>query len=202
MQNNELEESYVMDKIPVNIALALGGGGVRGLAHIGVIKALTKDIPINMIAGTSMGALIGAQYALNPDIGLIEKNMMSMLERKEVKDIEQLMGGSAPGDEKKIIIESLITFVREMVLFNLRSIKRWIFSGKDIAWIFDNLGLDVDFKEFKIPFCCTSADLRTGEEVVSDSGNVKEALLASVSLPGVFPPVKKGNRLLVDGGII
>ncbi|MFH1063154.1 MAG: patatin-like phospholipase family protein [Candidatus Omnitrophota bacterium] len=62
-----------MSKNKVKIALALGGGGVRGLAHIGVIKALEKYISIDMIAGTSMGAMVGAQFALNPDIKAIEK---------------------------------------------------------------------------------------------------------------------------------
>ncbi|MCK4994784.1 MAG: patatin-like phospholipase family protein [Candidatus Omnitrophica bacterium] len=187
----------------IKVALALGGGGVRGLAHIGVIKALLDvGVDIDMIAGTSMGAMIGAQYALNPNIHDIERRMMSMLDRKEVKAIEQLISGYSPSDEKKLIINSLFSFVKQMVLVNVRAIKRWVFSGKDIAWLFDHLDIDTDFKKVKIPFCCTSVDLRTGEEVIISKGSVKEAVLASASLPGVFPPVKSGKRLLVDGGII
>ncbi len=187
----------------VKIALALGGGGVRGLAHIGVIRALEQEgIHIDMIAGTSMGAMIGAQYALNPNINAIERRMLAMLDRKEVNAIEKLVSGYSPSDEKKLIIQSLFSFVKQMVLVNVRAIKRWVFSGKEIAWIFEHLEIDTDFKKLKIPFCCASVDLRTGQEVIISKGSIKEAVLASVSLPGVFPPVKSGKRLLVDGGII
>lgn len=186
----------------IKIVLALGGGGVRGLAHIGVIKALEKYTTIDMIAGTSMGAMVGAQYALNPNILAIEERMISIMNRKEVKQIENMISGYSPEEEKKVIIKELFTFVKRMVLFNLRAIKRWVFSGKEINWIFKHLGIDVDFNKTKIPFCCTSMDLRTGDEIVSKQGNIKDAVLASVSLPGVFPPVKSGKRLLVDGGII
>ncbi len=197
-----MEDSYIMDKVPVKVALALGGGGVRGMAHIGIIRSLQKDIPISMIAGTSMGALVGAQYALNPDIELIENKMMKILERKEIKEIENLISRHNAVEEKKLIIQTLLSFVKKMYLLNLRAIRRWIFSGKEISRIFDKLGLDVDFKKVKIPFSCVSVDLRTGEEVILHKGNIKEAVLASVALPGVFPPVRKGDRLLVDGGII
>lgn len=85
----------------VKVALALGGGGVRGLAHIGVIRTLLQaGVPIDMIAGTSMGAMIGAQYALNPDINAIEKRMLAMLDRKEISAIEKLISGYSPSEEK------------------------------------------------------------------------------------------------------
>ena len=190
-------------KNDIKIALALGGGGVRGLAHIGVIRALRQEgVQIDMIAGTSMGAMIGAQYALNLDINAIERRMLAMMNRKEVTTIERLISGYSPPDEKKLIIQSLFSFVKQMVLVNVRAIKRWVFSGKEISWIFEALEIDTDFRKLKIPFCCASVDLRTGEEVISSKGSIKEAVLASVSLPGVFPPVKSGKRLLVDGGII
>jgi len=192
-----------MGRNRVKVALALGGGGVRGLAHIGVIRALQEEgVQIDMIAGTSMGAMIGAQYALNADINVIERRMLAMLDRKEVSTIEKLISGYSPSDEKKLIIQSLFSFVKQMVLVNVRAIKRWVFSGKEISWIFEHLEIDTDFKKLKIPFCCASVDLRTGQEVIISRGSVKEAVLASVSLPGVFPPVKSGKRLLVDGGII
>ena len=192
-----------MGRNRVKVALALGGGGVRGLAHIGVIRALQEEgVCIDMIAGTSMGAMIGAQYALNLNINAIERRMLAMADRKEVSAIEKLISGYSPSDEKKLIIQSLFSFVKQMVLVNVRAIKRWVFSGKEISWIFEHLEIDTDFRKFKIPFCCTSVDLRTGQEVIISKGSIKEAVLASVSLPGVFPPVKNGNRLLVDGGII
>jgi NTE family protein len=192
----------MMNKNKLKIALALGGGGVRGLAHIGVIKTLEKHISIDMIAGTSMGAMVGAQYVLNPDIKSIEKKMLSIMNRKEIKEIENIISGYSPEEEKKVIIKELLTFFKRMVIFNIRAIKRWVFSGKEIDWIFEYLGIDTDFRNAKFPFCCTSMDLRTGDEIISEKGSIKQAVLASISLPGVFPPVKVGERLLVDGGII
>ncbi|MBU1042802.1 MAG: patatin-like phospholipase family protein [Candidatus Omnitrophica bacterium] len=191
-----------MNKNKLKIGLALGGGGVRGLAHIGVIKALEKHISIDIIAGTSMGAMVGAQYALNPDSQAIEERMLSLVDHKEIKEIEKMIGGYSPEEEKKVIVKELFTFVKRMLLFNIRAIKRWVFSGKEIDWIFEYLGIEHDFSQLKIPFCCTSMDLRTGDEIISQGGSIKQAVLASVSLPGVFPPVKVGERLLVDGGII
>ncbi|MFH1063155.1 MAG: patatin-like phospholipase family protein [Candidatus Omnitrophota bacterium] len=128
--------------------------------------------------------------------------MGSIINRKEIKEIENLISGYSPVEEKKVIVKELFTFVKRMVIFNIKAIKRWVFSGKEIDWIFEYLGIDADFSKVKIPFCCTSMDLRTGDEIVLQAGSIKEAVLASVSLPGVFPPVKQGERLLVDGGII
>lgn len=195
------EDKYIADQTVVNVALALGGGGVRGLAHIGVLRALSKDIPINMIAGTSMGAVVGALYALNPDIEAVEQKIREALEKKGLKEIEKLIGDT-PLEEKKLIMESLFIFMRNIYLLNLRAIKRWLFSGKEISEIFDFFGFDTDFKNLKIPFCCVSVDLRSGEIIVINKGNLKEAILSSIALPAVFPPVKKGNRLLVDGGVV
>jgi NTE family protein len=197
-----MEDSYIMENIPVKVALALGGGGVRGLAHIGIIKALQQDIPIDMIAGISMGALVGGYYALNQDILSLEKKVKMIMDHKEIKEMEQLVSGHSAVDEKKIIMETLLSFVKQVYLMNLRAIKRWVFSGKELDWIFADLGLERDFKDVKIPFCCVSADLRTGNDVVINEGALKEAILSSISLPGVFPPVKRGDQLLVDGGII
>ncbi|MFH2138316.1 MAG: patatin-like phospholipase family protein [Candidatus Omnitrophota bacterium] len=199
---NTTEDSYILDQIPVKIALALGGGGVRGLAHIGIIRALEKIIPIDMIAGTSMGAIIGALYAINPNIDEAEKKVWELVERKEVKEIETLIKGHSPSEDKKLIIQGLLTFVKKIYLLNVRAVKRWMFSSKDLAAIFDQLHLDHDFKSTKIPLSCVCVDLRTGDEIVLNKGSIREAVLASVALPGVFPPVKKGNRLLADGGVI
>ncbi|MCG2703517.1 MAG: patatin-like phospholipase family protein [Candidatus Omnitrophica bacterium] len=190
-----------MEKNPVKIALALGGGGVRGLAHIGIIKSLQKDIPLSMIAGTSMGAMVGAYYALHAEVATLEKKIIKIIEKKDIKEIERIIGSDNPGGEKKLIAQTLLTLVKRIYLLNLRAIKRWVFSGKEIYWVFDELGLNVDFNQVKIPFCCMSVDLRTGDDIMLNEGNIKEAILASTALPGVFPPLKKGNRLLIDGGI-
>ncbi|MFH1459348.1 MAG: patatin-like phospholipase family protein [Candidatus Omnitrophota bacterium] len=186
----------------VKVALALGGGGVRGLAHIGVIRALAKDIKIDIISGTSMGAVIGGNYALYQDIESLEKKVLEILKIKEIVEIEKIVSTQTAGEEKKLIVETILSFVKKLYFINLRALKRWIFNVKEISWIFDQLGLDTDFKNTVIPFGCTSVDLRTGEEIIFSQGNMKEAILASIALPGVFPPVKRGDKLLIDGGIL
>ncbi len=197
----EVSNPLSRDRSRIKVALALGGGGVRGTAHIGVIRALAEFLPIDIIAGTSMGAIIGAMYALNPDIDAVEKRLLSLLEHQQLRDIERLIAAHAY-EEKKLIIEALLSFFKRMYLLNLRAIKRWVFSGKELAFIFDHCGLDTDFSNIKLPFSCMTVDLRTGEEVILDSGNMREAVSASVALPGVFPPVRRGRRLLIDGGIV
>jgi len=187
---------------PLTVGLALGGGGVRGLAHLGVIKELEKDIPIQMIAGTSMGAVVGGMYALDPNIAVIEKKLFIALASKPMRDMEQFMSGQSGGNEKKVIMENLLSFVKKVYLFNLRVIKRWLFDGSELMPLFNYLGFDADFKATRLPFCVVSADLHTGQEVVLRDGNMKGAILASIALPGIFPPVRRGRHVLVDGGIV
>ncbi len=155
------------------VGLVLSGGGARGLAHIGVIDVLHKEgIPIDMIAGTSAGAIVGAIYARDRDITVIKK------EAQEVnwKSLAHLIDPS---------------------LFNSGLIR----GRKIMDWLASYVGGDIEFSDLKMPFACVATDIDTGEEVVMDSGSVPEALRASISLPGIFTVVKREGRYLVDGGL-
>jgi NTE family protein len=155
------------------IGLALSGGAARGLAHIGVLDVLLKeDIPIDIIAGTSAGAVIGAIYAYNRDISRIKKDV---LETKWIK-LAPLIDPSLP--------------------------KSGLIKGKKIKDMLTTyIGGNTRFGDLKIPFACVATDIETGEEVVIDQGPVAEALRASISIPGVFTTVKREGRHLVDGGL-
>ena len=101
------------------VGLALGGGGVRGLAHIGVFKVFEQaNIPIDLIVGTSMGAVIGGAYALSGRAFNLEQKMLRLLKREEIARLESLAGESRP-EEKKMIIEELAGFVKELLLFSV-----------------------------------------------------------------------------------
>jgi NTE family protein len=156
------------------IGLALGGGFARGLAHIGVIRVLKQEgIPIDMIAGTSIGAIVGGLYALRRDILRIER------------------------------IADEINRAHLFSLLDLRFHRTGLFGGQKImSWTKSIIGRDVMFSDLEVPFACVATDIMTGEEMVINEGSVMEAVRASFSIPGLFSVVKSQGRYLVDGGLV
>ncbi len=182
------------------VGLALGGGGVRGLAHLGVLKVFERaNIPIDLIVGTSMGSVIGGGYALSGDSLSLEQQILKLLRREEILKLESLTGESR-AEEKKMIVEGLASFVKELLLWNLKGIKRWLTDGAGIKALVEEIVTGTDFSQAKIPFACVACDLKTGEEVMINEGKMVDAIMASSSVAAVFPPVKLGGRLLIDGG--
>ncbi len=154
------------------VGLALGGGGARGIAHIGVLEVLEREgIPIDMIAGTSAGAAIGALYAQGKNVSEIKKLARSWdwKQRAQVIDLALPRSGFIAGKKIKQLLKSIIG--------------------------------DVKFSELKLPLACVATDIITGQEVVINQGSVLEAVRASVSMPVIFTVVKWKNRYLVDGGL-
>ncbi len=156
------------------IGLALGSGAARGLAHIGVLEVLKKEgIPIDMIAGTSAGAAVGAIYAWSTDIDQMKEQALEAGWKK----IAPLIDPSFP--------------------------KTGLIKGKKIKNLLASyVGGNIKFSDLKIPFACVATDIETGEEVVIDRGSVPEAVRASISVPAIFTVVKRGDRYLVDGGLV
>lgn len=184
------------------IGLALGGGGARGLAHIGVLKILEKaKVPIDIIVGTSMGAIIGAAYALEPNADLLEERVMSLLKNKNLSKLESLAAEDEP-TEKRLIIEQLATYVTDLYLWNLRAIKGRIVENSQIEDIIKELVNEKSFHETKIKYACVATDINKGEEVIFDKGRLYKAVLASSAIPGVFSPVNLEGKVLIDGGIV
>ena len=157
------------------IGLALGGGAARGLAHIGVLKALVENnVPIDVIAGTSIGALVGACFAKDGEINTLEEIVLNI-------DWRQLA----------LLLDP-----------NLALLKKGFIHGEKIKELLCSIIGDIEFKDLKIPFRVIATDVITGKEVVIDSGSVTEAVRASISIPVIFTPVKFENKFLVDGGIV
>ena len=195
------------------VGVVLGGGGAKGAAHIGVLKYLDEmGIPVDYIAGTSMGSIMGGLYAIgySPDemAGLIaninwneyigneiERNVMSYEMRKRRSttvvnipfNVELLSLGSGDG---KLVDNLPSAYVNNSSLINL-------FNDLCVGY-----QEDMDFNKLPIPFACVSTDLITGDEVVIRYGNMPTAMRASMAIPGVFAPVVKDGMVLVDGGLV
>jgi len=185
------------------IGLALGGGGARGIAHIAVLRELeARHIPVDCIAGTSMGALVGAMYASGMSVDDIEKTVLALdwprlfddaLERPEQsyrrkRDDELVVYAPGVGIGKKGV-----------------KVAGGLLAGERILLLFESLVEPVatieDFDRLPIPYRAVAADINNGEPVVIGGGDLALAMRASMSLPGIFPPVQLEDRVLVDGGI-
>lgn len=177
------------------LGLVLGGGGARGLAHLGVLIGLEEaGIPISMIAGTSMGAVMGAAKAIGADLQLIA-NVLESLDLNSMLQVSD----STTRELQKIIGRSMVEFVRGSTwrgehtrphdLARLRELCRLLTAGKN-------------FDAAEIPFSAVAADLETGERVVLREGPIYEAVAASAAVPGVFSPVAYDGQYLIDGGVV
>jgi NTE family protein len=155
------------------VGLALSSGAARGWAHIGVLGVLEKeDVPIDMIAGTSAGALIGALYAGGKDAGQLKKLAMEIDRKKAVS----LTDPALP--------------------------KTGFFEGKKIKdWMRLIIG-KVEFRDLRMPFACVATDIQTGKEVVIERGSVVEGVRASASMPVLLSIAKWQGKYLVDGGLV
>lgn len=160
------------DNAAPKIGVALSGGGIRGLAHLGVLQVLEKaEVPVDMIAGTSMGGIVGGLYAAGVPI----QKLISFSKRTGIMDV------AAPDR-------------RWRGLFGHRKMADLLADllGRE----------DVTFEELNIPTAVVSADVETGELVILDKGPLIPALMATSAVPIVFSPVRHQDRWLVDGGVL
>ena len=183
------------------IGLVLGGGGARGLGHIGVLKALKKhSIPIHMVAGTSIGAVIGAMYAATLDPHWIENKFKEFIDTEAYKRIglHRLVPTSQPNSS---IFQTAATYMKNQIIINLANDRLGILKQERLSEIIEFLLPVKTFEELKIPFSCLAVDLNSGEDVVFNSGNLIEAIVASSAIPGYIPPIEKDGMLLTDGAV-
>ena len=185
------------------VGLVLSGGGARGAAHIGVLKVLEQmRVPIDAIAGTSMGAVVGGLYASGLSARDIEKIMTSINWQDAFRDRpprEDLDLRRKEEDETFLVKFPLGVRGGSIVL------PKGLIQGQKLTETLRRLTLPVarisNFDDLPTPFRAVATDLETGEAAVLGSGDLTSAMRASVSAPGVFAPVEREGRLLVDGGI-
>jgi len=185
----------------LKIGLALGGGGARGLAHIGVLKVLEANkIPIDVIAGTSIGAMAGAVYSLHLDAGILEERVQAFLQAPVFRE-----SGLSLFKKKKAaenFFGQVAKSVKERIVINLAHSRPSLVSGRRIFRAVEFLIDDKNFEHCQIPFACVATDLITGKEIIFRKGNLRQAVAASISIPGFLPPVRSNGRLLVDGAVV
>jgi NTE family protein len=183
------------------IGIALGAGGARGLAHIGVIKSLLEHrIPIDYIAGTSSGAIIGAMYAATLDIDWVYKRISRFIHSSAYKSIglDKLKITHQPNAS---IFQSAANYMKEKIIINIANDRLGIIKQDRLHDVIRFM-LPVDkFEELKLPFSCTSLDLNSGRDIIFDSGDLVDALSATAAIPGFIPPIEKNGMLLTDGGV-
>jgi len=191
------------DRERPKIGLALSGGGARGSAHVGVIKALEElGVPIDYIAGTSMGAIIGGIYAAGYSADELEQVLADMNWSGALSD--KLPRREQSMRKKDLDAQFLIPY---RVGFNKGGIQLplGVIEGQHLDQVFHRILLPVqgitDFDQLSIPFRAVATDLVTGQEVVLSSGSLPDALRASMSVPGAFAPVQLNGKILVDGGM-
>lgn len=195
--------SYAGENRP-KVGLALSSGGARGLAHIGVLKALEQEgIPIDMIVGTSMGSIVGGLYTC----GYSAEQL-----KRIVKGIDWLEIFTDQPDRRSLLVSRRYWDRRSII--DLRFDKKGFHApsgllyGQKIYQILfkltaaANFAACGDFDRLKIPFRALTVDIVTGEPVVLSKGDLAQALRASMSVPFAFSPVRFRDRLLVDGGVL
>ena len=181
--------------------MVLSGGGSKGFAHIATLKALDSlNIPIDYIAGTSFGAIVGAMYALGYSGKQIEK-MALATDWYEVQNDEperKFLPYFRKKDTGKYQLDFGLKGVKPVAPTGL------IYGQKIILELSKwtrNYEQVYDFDKFPIPFRCNAFDIISGKEVIIKEGSLANALRASISIPTIFAPVEWGDALLVDGGV-
>ncbi|AMN45868.1 hypothetical protein ACG33_01835 [Steroidobacter denitrificans] len=188
----------------LRVGLVLSGGGARGAAHVGVLKVLDEmRVPIDAIAGTSMGAVVGGLYASGMTGVEIETLIRSLNWQEAFKDRPPRteLGFRRKQDDRNFLVRYALGVTEEGF-----TMPRGLVQGQKLEQVLRSYTLPVaetrDFDALPIPFRAIATDLESGGEVVMDAGDLVSAMRASMSAPGVFTPAQRGGRMLVDGGLV
>lgn len=185
------------------IALALGGGSARGLAHIGFLRVLEREnIPISRICGCSMGAMVGGAYCLYKNVDQVEEQAYKFVNNPlfEEFNFEDYAEMDKRGDDWKSKALSVMGRIKVGLSLFKTLAHPSIYENSLVDQIYSNYP-DAPIENLQLPFSATTNDILTGEEVLISKGSLRFAVRASSAIPGYFPPVKYENYLLVDGGV-
>lgn len=183
----------------LKVGLALGGGAARGIAHVGVLKALVREqIPIHVIAGTSMGAIIGGAFAAG-GVEQLEQNIHAVLTSEEFKK-NKLSFLRETKEEHGGMFFSMKNLIRKGIFFGVSNLRPSFLSAEEFAESIHAIIPDVTIEELNVPFGAVAMDISAAEEVLITTGSLREAADASSAIPGILPPVKRDGHVLIDGG--
>jgi len=185
---------------PGKIGLALGGGAARAFSHIGVIEGLEKHgIPIDIVTGTSMGAIIGAMYAARGDLAELKKKITAYLQSNEFATSGFDFFRELDADGEGLLFQ-MGRLARRGVFNALMVTRTALVSDETAMRNYACMVDDMAIEETRLPFAAVALDLGSGKVVVLDRGPLRRAIAASCAMPGVLNPVEHDGRLLVDGG--
>lgn len=183
------------------VGLALGGGGARGLAHVGVLKVLeTEQIPIDIITGTSMGAIIGAMYAQHPGVEALIEKLETFFNSQDYESLG-LKFIVPKNEQNPSFLNQLVKGVTQRIVINIAHSRTGVIKTERLSEAVALLIDDGDIEDTRIPFACAATDLNSGETVLLREGNIREAVTISSSIPGFIAPHKRDGRYLTDGGV-
>ncbi|HMD42388.1 MAG TPA: patatin-like phospholipase family protein [Candidatus Acidoferrum sp.] len=188
---------------PSHIGVALEGGGALGEAHIGVLKWFEQHhIPIDYLAGTSIGGLVGGLYATGKSADELEEIV-------KTANWPLLLGGGTPYEDLSFRRKEDARQVPNALVFGLKNgfnLPPGLNTGQQINLLIDRetlaYGSVNSFNQLPIPFRCVATELVSGKAYVFDSGSLSDALRSTISIPGVFAPVHRGDQVFVDGGLV
>lgn len=186
------------------VGLVLSGGAARGLTHVGVLRALEEqNIKVDVIAGTSMGAIIGGLYAAGYSVDELEQLALTLDWAYALSDEPDRKDRPfrRKQDDRDFLVKQKLSFKDDGSL----GLPMGIIQGQNLDLVLEELLINrsniEDFDQLMIPFRAVGTDLATGKEVVFAKGHLPQALRASMSLPGLLEPVKIEGKLIADGGM-
>lgn len=187
----------------MRIGLALAGGGARGVAHIGVLQVLKENkIPVHAVAGTSAGAVAGAMYAATLDPEWMEIRFREFLKSDTFKALrsERLRRSPSSG-EPQSFFSQIGRMVKDKLVITIALGRQGIIRRDTMVEVMRFLLPVRDFSELKVPLKVMVTDLNSGNELVVTQGDLVEAVVQSVSIPGYMWPWEKNGQVLMDGAV-
>lgn len=182
------------------IAIALGGGAALGFAHVGILRVLEKEqVPLDLITGTSMGALIGAMYAVEPSADEVEARLVRYFGGPQFRQIRFDFLKGKRREAKAGFWANFSTSVRKSLFYGMSLTKQSFLSRERYLANIDELVPDMDASKTKIPFAAVAGDLVSGRKRLLTHGPLRAIVAGSCSIPGLFPPVPWNDALLIDG---
>ncbi len=185
------------------VAVVLSGGGAKGMAHIGALKVIERaGIPVDIVCGTSMGSIVGGLYAIGYNADVLDSIVRNQDWSYVITDKEDLAQQSLADREK----QNTYVISRGLTIGKRNENDGGIIKGKNLAELFWKLCTgytdSIDFShDLPIPFACVATDIVDNTEYDFHSGCLPQAMRASMAIPAVFSPVRKGDHVLVDGGL-
>ena len=182
--------------------LALGGGGARGFAHLGVLEVLDEArVPVRGIVGTSMGAVVGAMYLALGSAEAATARWREGIASDRVPPIRPMRPLPEAGTKEHPLVQAARR-IRSQIVVAFAVNRTTVLDSSDMVRAFEFLVPDVSVSELARPFVAVATDLATGGEVRLRSGNLRDVLQASSAIPGLLPAVPVDGRQLVDGGVV